>query len=206
MSCQVNCGFLLSRELTLLKQFYVRLLVVAGLLMVVCGLSAVARAESYIGLVARVVAQGHFEPQIEQLLLAKVNTYRRSRGVAALAVETEMGFAARAHAADMAIMKRMGHVASNGMEFDSRMRALHNGALVLPSMGENAAVAPARGDANQIAEALFGAWLHSEGHRQTMVSRDYLKVSTGVTISGGKAYADQIFTGPTVTTNMLRVQ
>ena len=152
------------------------------------------------------MAQAHFEPQIEQMLLVRVNAYRRSRGVTGLEPETDMAFAARAHAADMAASKRMGHMASNGMDFDSRMRSLHNGALVLPSMAENAAVAPAHGDANQIAEALFGAWLHSEGHRQTMVSRDYLKVSTGVTIASGKAYADQIFSGPTVSTNMLRSQ
>ncbi len=177
-----------------------------GFFAVVFCFSSAAVAESYIALASRMMAQGHFEPQIEQMLLAKVNAYRRSRGVAALEPETVIVFAARAHAADMAGSRRMGHVASNGMDFDSRMRALHNGALVLPSMAENAAVAAARGDANQIAETLFEAWLHSEGHRQTMVSRDYLKVSTGVTIAGGKAYADQIFTGPTVSTNMLRSQ
>ena len=190
----------------MLKEFYVRHLVVILLATVVFGLSSVAFAETYIALVSRRVAQGHFEPQVEQLLLAKVNAYRRSRGVAALAPETEMAFAARAHAADMAAMKRLGHVASNGMEFDSRMHALHNGAMILPAMAENAAVATAKGDSGQIAEVLFGAWLHSEGHRLTMVSRDYLKVSTGVTIADGKAYADQIFTGPTVTTNFLRAQ
>ena len=188
----------------MLKEFYVRLMVVSGLLAVAFGPTSVAYAETYVSLVSRMMAQGHFEPQIEQKLLAKVNAYRRSRGIGALAAETDMAFAARAHAADMAAMKRMGHVASNGMTFDSRMHALHNGTMILPSMAENAAVAPARGDAEQIAEALFGAWLHSEGHRLTMVSRDYLKVSTGVSIADGKAYADQIFTGPTVTTNMLR--
>ena len=197
---------MITRELTLLIQFYARRLVVSLLLLVASGLSANAFAETYIGLVSRLVAQGHFEPQIEQLLLAKLNAYRRSRGVAALVPETDMAFASRAHAAEMAMSKRLGHVASNGMEFDSRMRALHNGTLVLPSMAENAAVAPARGDANQIADTLFGAWLHSEGHRLTMVSRSYIKVSTGVTIVDGKAYADEIFTGPTVTTNMMRSQ
>ncbi|MEP6826695.1 MAG: CAP domain-containing protein, partial [Aestuariivirga sp.] len=173
---------------------------------VAIGLGTSAFAETYVALVSRLVAKGHFEPQIEQLLLAKVNTYRRSRGVVALAPETDMAFAARAHAADIASQKRLGHVASNGMEFDSRMRALHNGTMVLPAMAENAAIAPAIGDANHIADVLFLAWLHSEGHRRTMVSRDYLKVSTGVTIADGKAYADQIFTGPTVTTNIMRSQ
>ena len=183
---------MITRELTLLKQFYVRRLVVSWLFVVAIGLGANAFAETYVGLVSRLVAQGHFEPQIEQLLLSKVNTYRRSRGVAALTPETDMAFAARAHAADIATQKRLGHVASNGMDFDSRMRALHNGTMVLPAMAENAAVAPARGDSNQIADLLFSAWLHSEGHRLTMVSRDYLKVSTGVTIVDGKVYADQI--------------
>ena len=188
------------------KQFYARRLVAVALFAVAMGLGAGVEAESYVGFVSRLVAQGHFEPEIEQALLARVNAYRHSRGVAALAPETEMAFAARAQAADMALQKRLGHVASNGMAFDSRMRALHNGAMVLPAMAENAAVASARGDANQIADQLFSAWLHSEGHRLTMVSRDYLKVSTGVTIADGKAYADQIFVGPAVTTNFMRTQ
>lgn len=186
------------------KLFGARYVVVVALLAVAFGHNTGAYAETYIALVSRLVARGHFEPQIELLLLSKVNAYRQSRGIGALAAETDMAFAARAQAADMAASGRMGHVASNGMAFDSRMRALHNGAMVLPAMAENAALAPARGDANQIAEALFGAWLHSEGHRRTMVSRDYTKVSTGVSIADGKAYADQIFTGPTVTTNFLR--
>ena len=189
-----------------MNKFYSLPLIVFWLLLVATGLGGYAFAETYMGLVSRLVAQGHFQPQIEQLLQAKVNAYRRSRGVAALAPETDMAFAARAHAADIAAQKRLGHVASNGMEFDSRMRALHNGAMVLPAMAENAAVAPAKGDANQIADVLFSAWLHSEEHRRTMVSRDYLRVSTGVTIVDGKAYADQIFTGPTVTTNLMRSQ
>ncbi len=188
------------------KLLYVRGQVVLWSLLVAFGFGVPAHAESYVNLVSRLVAQGHFETQIEQLLVAKVNAYRRSRGVQTLAPETEMAFAARAHAEDMALHGKLGHVASNGMDFDSRMRALRNGAMVLPAMGENAAVAPAKGDANQIAEALFGAWIHSEGHRHTMVSRDYLKVSTGVTIVSGKAWADQIFVGPVVTTNILRQQ
>ena len=75
--------------------------------------------------------------------------------------------------------------------------------MVLPSMGENAAMVSARGgDPAVLAQQLFQAWLASPPHLHTLLSRDYMKVATGVAIAGGKAYADQIFIGPEVQTNL----
>ncbi|MDE2383750.1 MAG: hypothetical protein KGO53_03960 [Alphaproteobacteria bacterium] len=168
-----------------------------------------AAAEQYVGFVSRMVAQGTaqhlFRADVETRLLALLNAYRQAKGLKALAADPALAAAARAHAADMALHGFLGHVASTGHDFDSRMHALRGGALVLPSMGENAAEVPRPSeDPAVLAQSLFQTWLASAPHLHTMVSRDYLKVATGVAIVNGKAYADQIFIGPEVQTNMLR--
>ena len=168
--------------------------------------SSAALAEPYAQFVQREALSGHFQPAIEAWLFAKANALRQSKGLPALKADQAMSTAARAHAEDMATSGRLGHVSSSGLDFDSRMRALRAGALVLPAMGENAAAVTAQASAAETAQSLFKAWLASPPHLHTLLSRDYLKVSTGVSIVNGKAYADQIFTGPEVMTNMMRAQ
>ena len=145
------------------------------------------------------------QPEIEAALLAALNGLRQDKGLRLLSDNARYQPAARFHAQDMALMGRVGHVSSRGSDFDSRMRALNNGALVLPSMGENAArVSRASAAFTEIAQVLFQQWLHSSGHRANMMSQDYVSVATGVIRSGGSVYADQIFVGAEVITNMTR--
>jgi len=165
-----------------------------------------ARAEQYAQLMSRMLAQGDaqhlFQPAIEKRLFDMVNAYRRSHGANILADDPAMKGAARAHAADMALHNFLGHVASSGHDFDSRMHALRPGVMVLPTMAENAAGMHRPSSAEFVAQQLFSAWLASAPHLHTLLSRDYLKVATGVTIIDDRAYADQIFTGPQAETNM----
>jgi len=170
-----------------------------------------ARAETYVSFVNRMAATGAaqhaFQPAIEQHLSSLLNAFRRSKGLSLLGTAPDLQKAARAHALDMAQHHFMGHTASTGHDFDSRMRALRSGAMVLPAMGENAAMmAPANGSAAAVAQKLFQEWIASPPHYHTLVSRDYLRVATGAVIVDGKAYADQIFIGPEVVTNMMRAQ
>lgn len=167
-------------------------------------------AETYVQLVARLSKSGAanhlFQPQIEAQLFALANSFRQSHALPALVNDDTMLPASRAHAMDMLQHHFMGHTASTGQDFDSRMRALRGGAMVLPPMGENAVMwksthLPKQG----LAQKLFQSWVNSADHRHTLLSRDYLKVSTGVATNGTEIYADQIFTGPEVTTNMLRL-
>jgi uncharacterized protein YkwD len=140
---------------------------------------------------------------VEQRLLALVNGYRHAHGLAALTDDAGLKGAARGHAADMALHNFLGHSATSGQDFDSRMHALRPGVMVLPAMGENAATMhPASSGEEAVAQQLFKAWLSSPPHLHTMLSRDYLKVATGVAVYNGKAYADQIFAGPAVQTNL----
>jgi uncharacterized protein YkwD len=171
--------------------------------------SAMAR-ETYVVFVARMVAQAQGEndirPDLEAEIARLANAFRRSKGLPALKIDRAALGAARAHAMDMMLNNFMGHVASTGHDFDSRMRALNGGAMILPGMGENAARVSKPGDVNKaMAASLFQQWVKSASHRKTLLSRDYVKVATGVVSKGGRLYADQIFTGPQVQTNMNRV-
>jgi len=158
---------------------------------------ALAQArETYLQFAGRMMSEGAFRPDIEKALFLKVNAYRAAKGRVQLGLDQSMQFAARAHAQDMAEHNFVGHVASTGHDFESRMRAFRGGGmLLLPSLGENAADTKVLDSPDAIAEVLFQEWLHSEEHRRAMVSNDYVKAAIGVSVLNGKAYADQIFVG-----------
>lgn len=174
--------------------------------LVVVALPAEAR-ETYRQLVARLITAGHNaeRPDVEQQLYDLANQYRMSKGLHALTINQSVQAASLAHAMDMMQHNYMGHVASSGHDFDSRMRALRDGAMILPSMGENAARLSHTDlkDPNA-AQRIFQQWLNSPPHRHALLSRDYTSVATGVVAQGDKIYADQIFVGPEVVTNMQR--
>ena len=174
---------------------------------VVCLGNWVEARETYQQFAARMVAQAVAENAIrsdlEDQLFLLSNSYRQSQGYAPLARDKTQLAAARAHAMDMLLNNFMGHRASTGQEFDSRMKALNGNPLILPRMAENAARVSKPGVVNAaMASSLFQQWVHSPGHRSTLVSRDYVSVAIGVVSLGGKLYADQIFVGPRVVTNM----
>jgi uncharacterized protein YkwD len=164
--------------------------------------------ETYVQFAARMNSTGAFQPQIEKMLFSKINAYRATQGKSILQTDPNLLSAARAHAQDMATHNFMGHVASTGHDFESRMRAFKGGGMqVLPSMGENAADIRVDGKTpDAVAEGLFQEWLHSEEHRRNMVSRDYIKAAMGVTVFNGKAYADQIFAGADMKSNFFGTQ
>jgi uncharacterized protein YkwD len=157
-------------------------------------------------MVATAKAENAIRPDLEAQLAGLANAFRKSKGLPALAIDEAAHAAARAHAMDMMLHNFMGHVASTGQDFDSRMRALNGGAMILPGMAENAARVSKPGLVDRkMAASLFQQWVKSPPHRKALLSRDYLKVATGVVSKGGQLYADQIFTGPAVSTNMGRV-
>ena len=190
-----------------MRKVFLRILTVLGLGLSFAASYDTAIAESYAPFLSRLLAQGNaqnlFQPAVEQQLLGLVNGFRRSHGLIALADDASLKGAARGHAVDMALHNFLGHSATSGHDFDSRMHALRPGVMVLPAMGENAATMHlATGGVQAVAQQLFQAWLSSPPHLHTMLSRDYIRVATGVAVYGGKAYADQIFVGPQVQTNL----
>ena len=183
--------------------------ILISVFVIVAGLSPAKARETYRALVARLVSQVAVSKiertDLEAQLFQLVNAYRHSKGLKALNINHSVQDASVAHAMDMMQHDYMGHVASTGHDFDSRMRALANGAMILPSMGENAArLSQADLSDPNAAQKIFQQWVNSPPHRHALLSRDYLSVATGVVAQGHKIYANQIFIGPQVISNMGR--
>ena len=165
-------------------------------------------AETYANFVVRInhsLPDGsRFRADLEEQLLRAANEYRVGRGLKPLKrAAADLAQAARAHAADMMQGEFVGHTSTSGAGFESRMRALHPGVMVLPRMAENAARERSKGAADAAkAGKLFQQWVKSSAHAKTMRSRDYIAVATGVVEKDEKLYAVQIFMGPEVKTNM----
>ena len=191
-------------------QFSLRLLpvvVVAFVVVLVAGQPAVAR-ETYSQFAQRVTQAppdgAALSADLEKLVLGATNSYRASKGLPALKPASKLLLlGARAHAMDLLLSGGMGHTASTGHGFESRMRSLHDGQMVLAAMAENAARVRNSGlSAAQRAQRLVQMWVKSSGHRKNMVNRTYTAVAIGVAVRGDDVYAVQIFTGPEVKTNM----
>ena len=170
--------------------------------------SPAAPRETYAAYVARINAGlpggATYRDDLEQVLLSAANAYRKSKGLKPLrAAEGTLVAAARAHAADMMQNDFVGHTSSSGAGFESRMRALHPGVMMLPRMAENAARERSKGEPDKAkARKLFQQWVNSGPHARTLRSRDYVSLATGVVEKDGKLFAVQIFEGPALNTNM----
>lgn len=184
--------------------------IVLGLMLLLAGLAAVpgSARETYAAFVARITQSlpdgASYRDDLEQVLLTSANAYRADKGLRPLKAGGGMlAAAARAHAADMMLNGFVGHTSSTGAGFESRMRALHPGVLMLPRMAENAARERSNGNADEAkARKLFQQWVKSSAHARTLRSRDYVSVATGVVEKDGKLFAVQIFEGPKLKTNM----
>ena len=80
-----------------------------------------------------------YRPDLEEELAGLANAYRSQKGKPPLQASDDFLIAARAHAADMMLNDFVGHRASTGHSFDSRMRAFVGDITSYPSLGENAA-------------------------------------------------------------------
>lgn len=184
-----------------------QILAASLLLAPMSGPPALAR-ETYAQFANRILAQppegAGVRNDLEGMVLRATNAYRASKGLPALKPANAVLLqAARAHAMDLLATAGMGHTSSTGHGFESRIRALHDGQMVLAAMAENAARVRNGGlKDQQRAQRLVQMWVGSSGHRKNMVNRSYTAVAIGVVARGDDVYAVQIFTGPTVKTNM----
>jgi uncharacterized protein YkwD len=165
--------------------------------------------ENYLNFTKRIAAAPPdgilFREDLEAELHAKINALRTAKGLSALGPSKAYRNAARAHAADLMLGNRMDHRSSSGLDFDSRMHALHPGELFLPRMGETAArVRRTKLSDAEKTDDIVKQWMKSSTHRKVMVSRDYATVATGIAERAGIIYAVQIFAGPEVRTNVRR--
>jgi uncharacterized protein YkwD len=154
------------------------------------------------GLLGNLPGDAQLRGDLEAVIFAEANSYRGRKGVGALKDSDQLRDAARAHAIDMMLNGFVGHKATTGQEFDSRMRAFIGNQLMMPRMAENAARDSQKGDANAgKARRLFQQWVKSRPHRKTLLNSSYSLVSTGVVQRGNKIWAVQIFFSPLPGTN-----
>lgn len=153
--------------------------------------------EAALGSLKNLPAEAHLREDLEAVIASQANAYRQSKGVKALRASPLLRDAARAQAVDMMLNGYVGHRASSGHEFDSRMRFFLGSPMRLPQMAENAARDTQKGEADAAkAGRLFQQWVESRAHRKTLLNSGYKFVSTGVVQRGNKIWAVQIFFAP----------
>jgi len=157
-----------------------------------------ADAASYKGFAASIVQTlpegARFRPDLEAILASYANTYRAQQGKAPLSPDDRFLAPARAHAADMMINNFLGHTASTGHNFDSRMRVFVDDITKFPNMAENAARESQNTPVdNAKVRRILQQWIHSPPHRKSLVSPDHAFVSTAIVQRGNKLWAVQIF-------------
>ncbi len=157
-----------------------------------------AQAETYAkfaaGLLHNLPDGARFRPDLEAVIAGLASRYRAGEGKAPLESSSLFRDAARAQAADMMINGFVGHRASTGHNFDSRMRVFAGDITRFPAIAENAARAGGKGPADAAkARRLFRRWVESAAHRRTLLKRDYRYVASGVVERDGELWAVQIF-------------
>lgn len=168
---------------------------------VFAGFASEARAETYYevaqGLLRNLPGDARLRGDLEAVIFAEANSYRSSKGIGTLKASDQLQDAARAHAIDMMLNGFVGHKATTGQQFESRMRSFVGNPLMMPRMAENAARDTQKGEANAgKARRLFQQWVKSRPHRKTLLNGSYSLVSTGVVQRGNKIWAVQIFFAP----------
>lgn len=182
---------------------------VLPLLLIVLTVTNVEARETYVEYAQRILAKPpdgvEVREDLEASVLRATNAYLSSKGLKPLKSANGILLkAARAQAMDLLLQGGMGHVSSNGYNFESRIRAFHQGQMFLAPMAENAARLrnSALSDSAK-AQALVQQWVKSSGHRRNMVNRTYMTIAIGVVSRGKDVYAVQIFSGPVVKTNIM---
>lgn len=117
---------------------------------------------------------------LEQQTYARINEYRRSRGLAALAWNDVVAAQARQHSQDMAT----GAVSFGHDGFDARLAIIRR-TIPWSSAAENVAL-------NRTATGAVDSWLDSPDHLQNIVGR-YELTGVGAVAAGSSVYFTQIF-------------
>lgn len=178
---------------TLDRRLFLSAVVLAAVPAATGGAWALTYRDFATALVNGLPADAVFRPDLEARLAERANGLRAGKGRTPLAPDGTFRLAARAHAADMMANGFTGHRSSTGVGFEARMKAMVGDTSGFPAMAENAARIEKRGLGDgERADALFGLWTESRGHRNNLLSRNYAFVATGVVARGNGLWAVQI--------------
>lgn len=130
---------------------------------------------------------------IESMLLAKINAARKDDGLPALKQNAKLLSAARLHSEEMATLGYFSHQSPTpGLEsFVDRIKA--SGATGFSTAGENIVFRQENVSDADMAEALFQQWMNSPGHRENILTPDFLVTGLGVFVDGSRCWATQVF-------------
>lgn len=163
--------------------------VVAWLLAVPLTAGLSAHPSSHAGAPAR---QGESLPALERQVLAGINAYRASKGLAQLAWNDAVAAQAREHSRHMA----SGATAFGHDEFDQELHALVK-TVAWSGAAENVFMSLNMPDPAGVA---VGGWIDSPGHREN-IEGDYDLTGVGIARSAnGSLYSTQIFLKSKATT------
>ncbi len=135
-----------------------------------------------------VTASGALGAQI----LAQTNATRHSAGLPSLSASQALMRAAEDYARRLAAAGKLSH-ALDGRDPGQRVRAF---GYRWRAVGENIAMASARGSDAQIAAGLVSQWMGSSGHRRNILARKYTQIGVAGIKSGSRVYGIQIFAKP----------
>lgn len=116
--------------------------------------------------------------ELARATVCLVNNQRTSRGLHKLRLNPRLSRAARAHTQDMVAERYFDHVSEEGKDVVDRLtRTGYIGEATSWVVGENLAWGSgARSTPRQI----VGAWMHSAGHRQNILTRRFREIGIGI--------------------------
>jgi hypothetical protein len=131
--------------------------------------------------------------EIERAILALVNQERAKSGAGPLQMESTLQVTAREHSDDMFVRNFFAHDDPDGSSPADRIARAHRQLIGLTGeniwMGVNVDLA----DPKKTAGSIVDAWMHSPGHRDNILKKDYTHLGVGVAIKGKDVRATQNF-------------
>ncbi|MBT9583053.1 CAP domain-containing protein [bacterium] len=143
-----------------------------------------------LGMVA--VPQTFSEP-LEQSILVLCNRARLQAGVPPLEWDGHLALAARGHSRDMAEFDFFDHESPVPQKHDTEARVRQAGGRA-DLVAENLFWSSGHG-CSTVASMAVDNWLHSEGHRENLLGREYAHLGVGVFQRGQTFWITQVF-GP----------
>ncbi len=122
------------------------------------------------------------QPGYEDQLLALINQERQNQGLAPLSMNAALREAARAHSRDMACQGFFSHTGSDGSSPADRVARY---GYQFSYLGEN--IYAGNGPYNS-PQAAFQAWMNSPGHRQNILSPNFVHVGIGYAYDPNSPY------------------
>lgn len=154
---------------------------------------------------SRGAAKGPAFSQVENLVIARTNTLRKSKGRAPLKEDAALSRAARDFARYMARTERYGHEADGRSPAERARKQGYDDSFIAENIAWQDSGAGF--DTKELAEAFFEMWDKSRGHRRNMLHRDMTETGVGLARSRttGRYYAVQMFGRPASRTVEFRV-